>query len=650
VAKPGSRLLVSALLCAVVSAVILRYGARLYTNSSDLGWHYSLANFIAHSGILPTPADRFLGPMIGYPPLSHIIAAVAGKWNESPLTAMHILALLSALGCYLIFFSRLITRSILCCGIFIGILYLIRLTGGGVLGYEIISNAFYPQLIGTFVYLLSLMFLLFLVRRPIWYVLLGVATVWAVAWIHLLPAVLLAFSAIALFPLLNGLKGNLIWTIAISAALPLILIAHPTFWMLVDNAQHEGGFFPSLPRWYPPIIACFSFISSLIVLRYFRTDASINDDIFLVAISLSCTLALSLQLLFYYGFGVGSAYAGMKYIFISSTAFSAVMSLTITNFLENAVKHLIQRGSFRIWRWLPVLHLRSTSLVVRAGMPIILAGATVVLVFGRQPSFSLDAFSNYDSDAKALSKAALPADLMYNVLSLNDEFNAGANFAVMATHFKAGWNASGDEVFKVLLDGDAAEGTKYALVSKEQWRRLADQGVEGDCLVPAPSLKTSTLILARCFPSKKHGMVRTSCTNIWTANEPVRGFGFDEPDIDQFGALRWTTSLGAQMAMSELCTSSDYIVRVVVAFAVTSATLESFALEIDDELVPLNRKPSSAGQLYQGMVRKKPGTPKTNGQVSLRLSVARLDKPAADNRHLGIAVRSIEFLVTDQRL
>src|SRR5262249_9744171 len=176
-AKPGPRLLVFGLLCAVVSAVILRYGARLYTNSSDLGWHYSLANFIVHYGTLPTPADRFLGPMIGYPPLSHIIAALAGKWNEAPLTAMHMLALLSALGCYLIFFSRLITCSVLCCGVFIGILYLIRLTGGGVLGYEIIGNAFYPQLIGTFVFLLSLMLLLFVARRPIWYVMLGVATV-----------------------------------------------------------------------------------------------------------------------------------------------------------------------------------------------------------------------------------------------------------------------------------------------------------------------------------------------------------------------------------------------------------------------------------------------------------------------------------------
>src|SRR5262249_11481748 len=165
-AKPGSRLLVFGLLCAVVSAVILRYGARLYTNSSDLGWHYSLANFIVHYGTLPTPADRFLGPMIGYPPLSHIIAALAGKWNEAPLTAMHMLALLSALGCYLIFFSRLITCSVLCCAVFIGILYLIRLTGGGGLGCEILCYSFFSPFFVIFFFFFSFFVLLFFARLP----------------------------------------------------------------------------------------------------------------------------------------------------------------------------------------------------------------------------------------------------------------------------------------------------------------------------------------------------------------------------------------------------------------------------------------------------------------------------------------------------
>src|SRR4029079_12241084 len=97
------RVLQGLLLAALVAFVIVNYGRWLYTNSSDLGWHYSLTDFIASNQSLPTPADSHLGPMLRYPPGSHLMAAVTSKLAGSPLTAMHALALASALGCYLIF-------------------------------------------------------------------------------------------------------------------------------------------------------------------------------------------------------------------------------------------------------------------------------------------------------------------------------------------------------------------------------------------------------------------------------------------------------------------------------------------------------------------------------------------------------------------
>ena len=140
-----------ALLCLCSAFIIVEFGSRLYSQSVDIGWHYSLAYFLTQSVSLPGTADQHLQVMLGYPPGFHVAAALAGTVLGSPLFGMQYLALLSVFGSYCVIAWIILSRrlSLLAGAAFLVFLVCFRTLFGGLIGYEIIDNAFYPQLFGT---------------------------------------------------------------------------------------------------------------------------------------------------------------------------------------------------------------------------------------------------------------------------------------------------------------------------------------------------------------------------------------------------------------------------------------------------------------------------------------------------------------------
>jgi hypothetical protein len=632
------------LFCGAAALLLFIYGPSLYVSSADIGWHYALADYIGTNHRLPTSADSYLAAMIHYPPMAHIFAALVGKPLGSPLIGMHVLGVMSVFACYAMFATTITAQklgvTIISGCVFVAVLLGLRFTMGGILGYEIIANAFYPQLIGTCFYLVSLSLLHLIVQRSWCFFLGSIAAVWISAWIYPLSAVLLAMSAGITTVIIGGLKRDRFgWIAATAVTLPVVIITHPAFAVMVTVANNDGSVVPDVSYLYLFVLTAMLLVTSMLLLWWSQKSRSVADVV-LISVSLSCVLAISLQCVAYYLFDLGSVYATKKNLFIASTALSATIAVVVARCLEGRLQQGIEMLHER---WQPQQSKVQFGDLFRRMFTIVVAAFSTILVFSGQPSFSSSKFVDFDNDVRLLSRMTEPADLMNNVLSLNDNFNVGMNFATMTSHLKSEF-ATNVEFFDVLGRGVAPVDTKYAIVSKEQWRQLADRGVTPDCLISTPDLATATLMLARCLPKHKSEEAQSSCTNVWSANEGVTGPGFDAMASDQYGPYRWTTSVVSHISMSDKCTGNGSTVRAVVAFSSNMRTLNSFGIEVNGASVALTRRFVRGGFLFQGEIP--PGALRaTNGhQLDVAISVSRLDLQPGTDRRLGVALRRVEFL------
>ena len=281
---------------------------------------------------------------------------------------------------------------------------------------------------------------------------------------------------------------------------------------------------------------------------------------------------------------------------------------------------------------------------------IVIALIAVIAVFYYRPSTSLSAFVAYVFDARSLEHASAPRDLAGNTLSLNNEFDAGQNFAVLATHFRGAWTASSIEFFDVWDDRvrplGAPMGAKYSLISRRQWDQLAAAGAPQDCQVRTSApLAVSALLLSRCYPDRNGQAEVQFCIDVWGPGDGTKmGAGFAEPEFTTDGAFQWTVSLRSELEKPLGCGSANNrTIRVLVGFAVSERTLDSFGIEINGQPVPLRRRPVRMGQLFEGSL--------SNGMIHegdqsvfIALKVSGLDRPQGGSRYLGVALRRIEIL------
>jgi hypothetical protein len=117
------------------------------------------------------------------------------------------------------------------------------------IGNEIISNFFYPQLVGDLGFVL-LLILVSKITRPAIVAMIAVVAVYVLAWIYTVSAVKLALS-IGLLQLLaltrEYSRERVLASIALAVSLPLVILTHPTFEPMLRNAAHDGSISITMP-------------------------------------------------------------------------------------------------------------------------------------------------------------------------------------------------------------------------------------------------------------------------------------------------------------------------------------------------------------------------------------------------------------------
>ncbi|WP_017773859.1 hypothetical protein [Paraburkholderia kururiensis] len=233
---------------AVLAALMLRFGPYFPTTSYDFVQHYLLVDEIMkHGGVRPDQYPR-IGAMSLYPPVAHWLAAIVGWVGGSGIVGIVLVAIASTYACYLLAMLLLgRTASVVLFGaavLALGFTY-------SMIGYEVVRNGFYPQLVADVPYLAVLLWAA--TPRPTWQRCVGFAvTGLAVMWIQPLVAlhVLGAGCVVALVSAIEARRH--VWSLAGMLAVSAVIAAfHPSLRVMATISGNNGW----LEFGYPHIMA-----------------------------------------------------------------------------------------------------------------------------------------------------------------------------------------------------------------------------------------------------------------------------------------------------------------------------------------------------------------------------------------------------------
>ena len=140
-----------------------------------------------------------------------------------------------------------------------------------------------------------------------------------------------------------------------------------------------------------------------------------------------------------------------------------------------------------------------------------------------------------------------------------------------------------------------------------------------------------------------HALKPPSCNARWSADNDALTSGFDVPERDSVGAIRWMVAREATIVLPYRCAANGTI-KIIVGYAITEANLDSLRLQIANENIPLEREFSPAGFIYTGHLPSS-----QTGFVTAKLSVKRLDSLPNASRRFAVAVRSIEIAPEEEK-
>ena len=333
--------------------LVIYYMDLMWSLSSDLGEHYTLAYRISEQWALHGMDDPSLGLMIHYPPISHMIAAVIGCIVHSTflgiqITTLSALALLW-LGIIFILNSLQIKLAIFSLLTFVLIVLLNAISLKlDIHGHEIVGNFFYAQLVGQSVLFFGICIAIHLEKnRGIFsslFFLMGL--IFIEESIYLLSALQglgLLFGLLCIYPF-KGIAPNktiefkLLTAIGFAFFSTLIFVWHPSFTIMKNISQNDGSLHMHGIH-YPDklILMCISvIIISLILLSIWIKSASRTNNIAIKYLALygASTAGLCLLQFLLKKFGYGSDYAVKKYVFALVTILFLDIALLVGNYLS----------------------------------------------------------------------------------------------------------------------------------------------------------------------------------------------------------------------------------------------------------------------------------------------------------------------------
>lgn len=317
-ASRRASLLVAAILTVAQLAILLwRFAPYIQLTSFDLAQHYVLIDELMKYGGVRAGNPTNLGSMIHYPPLAHWLAVIIGRISGSGLTGMTIAAIGSLFASYLLICSLVRRDNSAALPLFAG-LFAAAIWTHSLIGWEIVGNFFYPQLVGDAVYFAVLLWLCRdwpIVMKIACIASLGCAAMWLqpLTALHILGTgcAIFAFDAICD----RSRKHAAAFVILACCAVPIILL-NPEYRFMKQIAQWNGG----LDFGYPHVMLV-AFLGLCVGILTLIGQLKTRDrtSIVLGAALVSAAGLAILQFILWKCAHNGSPYAVKKHMFIVVT-------------------------------------------------------------------------------------------------------------------------------------------------------------------------------------------------------------------------------------------------------------------------------------------------------------------------------------------
>jgi len=309
---------------ALLAFLMFWFGRYIHTGSFDLVQHYLLVDEIMkHDGIRPAVSSR-MGAMAIYPPAAHWVAAIIGWIGGSGLVGISLVTIVSVYICYLIIAHLVDASSPANILIFALAFLLLRFTRSQI-GWEVVANFFYPQLVADTAYFVVLLWVA--KNRDIWkqasaFLLIGILTMWIqpLVAIHILAAgcVLMAFQFVEMWRSKSvQLIRKAILLIVFTAVSTAIILLHPEFKIMREISGNNGD----LAFGYSQVMLVASLCAASGVINLLRRLAGRGAyvDTVLGCAVVAATLLVAVQFMLLELHNDGSAYAVKKHMFIVCT-------------------------------------------------------------------------------------------------------------------------------------------------------------------------------------------------------------------------------------------------------------------------------------------------------------------------------------------
>lgn len=333
------------------------FGKSLYSGSQDLENHLMLANTILKTrdfGVVPDFGSSQM-TMARYPPLSHLLAVWISPLLDNLLAAFTKISIAATFFIYYIIFEYFQKLGMLYNVVLVALLSVSSYLGIGIIGYEVIGNFFYPQLVATFVAVIMTHLMIFentfKSKYNFYICFFGLSII--SFFIHPGPILLVLGGFLIKQFFLNVLMpgariSGILNLVTVLALMTLIFLTNPYNNFITGVASHNGsmdfaflaGALDVFKSGYYFIIS--SLIVSLLSCAFFciqlpKTSGALHYRITIASI-LGASSAISLIHLVLVYMEKSSFYAAKKNLFIIWTFFCILMSLIISDIFANKIQ------------------------------------------------------------------------------------------------------------------------------------------------------------------------------------------------------------------------------------------------------------------------------------------------------------------------
>ena len=373
----------------VVVALMVTFAGQIFLTSIDVAFHYVLIHEIEKFGFV-RPDVASLPLMTIYPRVSHWLAAVVGWIGGSDIVAMMLIITASIYITYVLVDQLLHGISGVAPSIaFAVIFFALSLTRAQV-GWEIVGNFFYPQIVGNVLVFGTLCWLASDRDRSSWHlaffllaIVIAATSVQPISAVHILGAGLIYLTFLAFRKwLMRQLDIEAIFAlIIVIIAGAIVLKFHPTMSAMRLISNNNGALdFGFSDNWVGVLLPIAGLIgcTNLLVCFYgrgVRIDAVVASALIAI-VGIAVVQYAILRLV-----GEGSIYAVKKHIFMVVTLSAISLARLISN--------------ISVLRWVPNYSQRGPAL---AGL------ATLWILYGQgQPSWPIRDIMAQATDAANLT-------------------------------------------------------------------------------------------------------------------------------------------------------------------------------------------------------------------------------------------------------